>query len=350
MTKKRPLTFHGVLTPLVYRDGGIDLIDQRQLPSKLVILRITDYLNLADAIREMKVRGAPAIGIAAAYGIVLGMREEVKGRDLVDRFAQVSAELRGTRPTAVNLSWAIARLERIFQRHKNDRPASLTEALLTEARRIHEEDVKGNQRIGKHGSTILPQDARVLTICNAGSLATGGYGTALGVVRAAWKQGKLSMVYVCETRPLFQGSRLTAWELSQEGIPFQLIVDSAAGYLMAKGKIDAILAGADRITQNGDVANKIGTYTLAVLGDHHRIPLYVAAPTSTIDASLGAGDEIPIEERDGEEVRAAFGVQFAAQGARVWNPAFDVTPARLVSAIITERGVLRPPYHMGTEN
>lgn len=350
MTKKRLPTFHGVPSPLIYRDGGIDLIDQRQLPSKLVVLRITDYVDLADAIREMKVRGAPAIGIAAAYGIVLGMQKEVKRTDLVDRFAQVSAELRGTRPTAVNLSWAITRLERIFQRHTNDRPASIREALLTEARQIHEEDVKGNQCIGKHGCAILPQDARVLTICNAGSLATGGYGTALGVVRAAWKQGKLSMVYVCETRPLLQGSRLTAWELSQEGIPFQLIIDSAAGYLMARGKIDAVLAGADRITQNGDVTNKIGTYALAVLGDHHRIPLYVAAPTSTIDASLATGDEVPIEERDGEEVRAPLGVQFAMQGTRVWNPAFDVTPAGLVSAIITERGVLRPPYHMRTEN
>jgi len=348
MTEKRPPTFRGVLSPLVYRDGGIDLIDQRQLPSKLVILRITDYLDLVDAIRQMKVRGAPAIGIAAAYGIVLGMRE-VKGIDLVRRFAQVSAELRGTRPTAVNLSWAITRLEKIFQRHRNDHLANLREALLAEARRIHKEDIKGNQRIGRHGSAILPQDARVLTICNAGSLATGGYGTALGVVRTAWKQGKLSMVYACETRPLFQGSRLTAWELSQEGIPFQLIVDSAAGYLMAKGKIDAVLTGADRITRNGDVANKIGTYTLAVLGDHHNIPLYVAAPTSTIDTNLESGDKIPIEERDGKEVCAPFGVQIAEQHARAWNPAFDVTPAELVSAIITEKGVLQQPYHLGDE-
>jgi methylthioribose-1-phosphate isomerase len=338
--------FHGLPSPLVYREGGVDLIDQTQLPSREVLLRITDYLDLADAIRQMKVRGAPAIGIAAAYGIVLGMREEVEGRDLTARFAQVAAEFRGTRPTAVNLFWAIARLERIFQQHKNGDPAKLREALLAEARQIHKEDVEANQRMGEHGAAILPQAARVLTICNAGALATGGYGTALGVVRAAWERGRLSMVYACETRPLLQGSRLTAWELLQEGIPFRLIVDSAAGYLMAKGKVDAVLAGADRIAQNGDVANKIGTYTLAVLAHHHRIPLYVVAPTSTVDTTLASGEEIPIEERAAEEVLAPRGIQFASKGARVWNPAFDVTPAELISGIVTENGVLRPPYYI----
>ncbi len=341
--------FQGLPTPLVYREGGVDLVDQTQLPLRQVVLRITNYLDMADAIRQMKVRGAPAIGIAAAYGIVLGMQEQTEGRDLTVRFAQVTAELRRTRPTAVNLFWATERLEQVFQEHKNDGSIELREALLAEARRIHKEDIEANRRMGSYGADLLPQDARVLTICNAGALATGGYGTALGVVRAAWEAKKLRKVYVCETRPRLQGGRLTAWELIQEGIPFQLIVDSAAGYLMARGEVDAVLAGADRIAQNGDVANKIGTYALSVLAHHHGIPLYVVAPTSTLDTSLTSGAEIPIEEREEEEVLSPFGVRLAPKGTQAWNPAFDVTPARLVSAIITEVGVFRSPYRFEIE-
>lgn len=335
-----------MITPLYWKKGSLFLLDQTRLPREEVWLRLTSYQKVAQAIRAMQVRGAPAIGIAAAYGIVLGMHEGKPNEDRTARFAKITEELRQTRPTAVNLFWAIDRLKRVFEAYKDADDSALNAALLAEAKRIHDEDIAANQSMGEYGTEILPQNARVLTICNTGALATGGYGTALGVVRTAWKQGKIKMVYACETRPLLQGARLTAWELGQEKIPFRLIVDSAAGYLMAKGEIDAVLAGADRIAQNGDTANKIGTYTLAVLAHRHGIPFYVVAPFSTIDVSLTSGAEIPIEERSAAEITRPFGLPIAPVETQVWNPAFDVTPAELITGIVTERGVLRPPYHI----
>ncbi len=335
--------FQGVLTPVVYRNGGIDLLDQTQLPQQEVVLRLTDVSEVAEAIRTMRVRGAPAIGITAAYGMVVGTEDD-ESLVTVERMEAIAEALRATRPTAVNLSWAIDRMMAVFVRHEDEAAPRLREILLAEARRIHEEDIEANRCIGRHGAELLPQGARVLTICNTGALATGGYGTALGVVRAAHEGGKLRMVYACETRPRLQGSRLTAWELLNEGVPFRLCVDSAAGYLMAQGRIDAVLTGADRIAKSGDTANKIGTYALAVLARYHDIPFYVVAPTSTVDESTLRGDGIPIEERSEGEVLAPFGVAFAPDGAQAWNPAFDVTPASLIAAIITEVGVFRSPY------
>jgi len=342
MEKDRLPRFDSVFAPVVYRDGGIDMIDQAVLPERTVVLRITDLAGVAEAIRTMRVRGAPAIGIAAAYGMVLGLE---RGED-----PEKAAEtLRGTRPTAVNLTWAIERMLRTFERHKNESVADIRAAMLAEARRIHSEDIAANRTIGQYGAELLPAGARVITICNTGALATGGYGTAYGVLRAAHEGGKLAMVYPCETRPRLQGARLTAWELIRDRIPFKLIVDGAAGALMAKRGIDAVLAGADRIAANGDSANKIGTYQLAVLAHHHGIPFYIVAPTSTIDPATPDGVRIEIEERSEEEVISPYGYRFAPDGAAAWNPAFDVTPARLITGIVTERGVYRPPYRLGGE-
>jgi len=343
MREDRLPRFDGVFTPVVYRDGGIDMIDQTLLPERVIVLRLTDVTGVAEAIRTMRVRGAPAIGITAAYGMVLAVE---KGED-----PEKAAEtLRGTRPTAVNLTWAIERMLETFERHKaQSSAADIRAAMLAEARRIHSEDIAANRTIGQYGAELLPAGARVITICNTGALATGGYGTAYGVLRAAHEGGKLAMAYPCETRPRLQGARLTAWELLRDRIPFALIVDGAAGALMAKGKIDAVLAGADRIAANGDSANKIGTYQLAVLARHHEIPFYIVAPTSTIDPATPDGARIEIEERSEEEVISPYGCRFAPDGAAAWNPAFDVTPARLITGIVTERGVYRPPYRLGGE-
>jgi len=330
-------SFDGVLAPVVYRDGGIDMIDQTALPERTVVLRLTDVAEVAEAIRTMRVRGAPAIGITAAYGMVLGLE---RGEDLT----RVGETLCATRPTAVNLRWAIERMLRTFDRHKDEPEAGIHAAILAEARRIHAEDIAANRRIGRYGADLLPNGGRVVTICNTGALATGGYGTAYGILRAAHEEGKLMIVHPCETRPRLQGARLTAWELLRDRIPFKLIVDGAAGALMAKGGIDAVLAGADRIAANGDSANKIGTYQLAVLARHHGIPFYIVAPTSTIDPDTPDGSEIEIEERGEEEVLAPYGCRFAPEGTSAWNPAFDVTPAGLITGIITEQGVFRPPY------
>ncbi len=334
-----------MLRPVYWEDGTVRLLDQTRLPHEEVWLSLVRWEEVAEAIRTMRVRGAPAIGIAAAYGLVLSVWNLPPDANPEPPFRAAAEGLSRTRPTAVNLFWAIRRMEEVFQEHRSESLPSLKEALLKEAKRIHEEDIAANHRIGKYGEELLPQGVRVLTICNTGALATGGYGTALGVIRAAWEKGKLELVYACETRPRLQGARLTAWELLREGIPFRLIADSAAGWLMAKGKVDAVLVGADRIARNGDTANKIGTYTLAVLAHRHRIPFYVVAPTSTIDPELESGKGIPIEERGEDEVLAPYGMRFAPEGARAHNPAFDVTPAELISAIVTERGALRPPYH-----
>jgi methylthioribose-1-phosphate isomerase len=333
-----------LITPVSYRDGAVELLDQTRLPQETVVLKIRDYRELARAIREMRVRGAPAIGLAAAYGVVLGLQDLEDKAQLDRRFREVLEELKRTRPTAVNLSWALERMARVYRRERRRGLARLKEALLAEAEEIHREDIEANRRIGRFGAELLPEGVTVLTHCNAGALATGGYGTALGVVRSAWEMGRLRKVLVSETRPLLQGARLTAWELEQEGIPYELITDGMAGWLMARGEVGAVLVGADRIARNGDIANKIGTYTLAVLAHHHQIPFYVAAPTSTLDPACLTGKEIPLEERSPEEVTQIQGLRLAPAGARARNPAFDVTPHELISAIITERGVLRPPF------
>lgn len=287
-------------------------------------------------------RGAPAIGIAAAYALVLAVLRPKPGHTPSQEFLKAKEGLRRTRPTAVNLFWALERMNRAFLACSKEE--ELFPVLLGEARRIHEEDIAANLRMGELGAALLPQGARVLTICNTGALATGGHGTALGVIRTAWAWGKLRMVYACETRPVLQGARLTAWELLREGIPFRLIVDFAAGLLFRRGEVDAVLVGADRVARNGDFVNKVGTYVLAVLAHRHSVPIYVVAPSSSFDLSLSSGEAIPIEERPEEEVLGPYGCRFAPEGARAWNPAFDLTPSELVAAFVTEKGVIRPPY------
>jgi methylthioribose-1-phosphate isomerase len=309
-----------------------------------VYLEMDDHHQMAAAIREMRVRGAPLIGIAAAYGMALGAQriEASNIDDFLTQLRPIAEALAATRPTAVNLPWALERMTLTAEAAAD--PQAAQEALVAEALRIHRETADADRRLGQHGAQLIPAGSAVLTHCNTGSLATGGSGTALGVIRAAWEQGKLSRVYHSETRPLLQGARLTAWELARDGIPATLIADGAAGYLMRRDAIACVIVGADRIAANGDVANKIGTYTLAVLANEHAIPFYVAAPTSTIDLTTASGDQIPIEERSAEEVTTFANVAVAPTGTEALNPAFDVTPHRYVSAIITERGVVRDPY------
>jgi len=325
-------------------EGKVRYLDQTRLPQEETWVETADYRQIAEAIRQLQVRGAPLIGVSAAYGLALAALES-KAADLQGfrHDLRIAAEeLRGTRPTAVNLSWALDRTL-----HTLDGVGTIDEArslAIKTARAIHEEDIAANQRIGEYGAAIIPAGTRAMTHCNAGSLATGGYGTALGVLRSAWTQGKLEHVTATETRPLLQGSRLTAWELQQEGIPFTLIPDSAAGLTMRRGGVGAIVVGADRIAANGDVANKIGTYQLAVLARENGVPFYVAAPTSTIDLAVATGDDIPIEERSADEVRSVRGTPISPDGIDASNPAFDVTPSEYVTAIITESGVARAPY------
>jgi methylthioribose-1-phosphate isomerase len=334
-----------LLLPIEWLDEGkLRFLDQTRLPQEEVWLETADYREVAEAICQLRLRGAPLIGIAAAYGLALAsltLPEDDAARAL-PRLKETAAELAATRPTAVNLAWALDRL--LARVASTTEVEAIKSALLDEAHHVHEEDVAANRRLGRQGAALLPQGANVLTHCNAGSLATGGYGTALGVVRSAWETGKLRHVYATETRPLLQGARLTAWELSREGIPFTLIVDSAAGSLLQGGQADAVVVGADRITANGDVANKIGTYSLAVLARENKVPFYVAAPTSTIDLSLATGEAIPIEERSAQEVTSLRGTDLAPEGTAAANPAFDVTPHDYITAIITENGVAREPY------
>ncbi len=334
-----------MLPPIEWlNEGKLRFLDQTQLPQEETWLETADYREVAEAIRTLRLRGAPLIGIAAAYGLALAslsLPENDAARTLPILKA-AAAELAATRPTAVNLTWA---LDRLMAKIAGDSDVkSIQTALLEEALRVHEEDIAANRRLGMHGAALLPQDASVLTHCNAGSLATGGYGTALGVVRSARETGRLRHVYTTETRPLLQGARLTAWELSQEGIPFTLIVDGAAGSLLRRGEADAVVVGADRITASGDVANKIGTYSLAVLARENDVPFYVAAPTGTVDLSLATGDGIPIEERSAQEVTSLRGMDLAPAGTTAANPAFDVTPHGYITAIVTENGVAREPY------
>jgi len=330
--------------PVEWWDSVVRILDQTQLPEWVVVEEFTDWHGVAEAIRAMKVRGAPAIGIAAAYGIALAAHQ-FKGDDM-DEFrvmmGEVFQEFARTRPTAVNLFWAIERMQQVV--NTSSTVAEARERLLQEAHHILQEDYEADVKLAQYGALLLPPQARVMTICNTGALATGGIGTALGIIRVAYQQGRLAKVYVCETRPRLQGLRLTTWELLQEGIPFQLITDNMAGWLMAQGKVEAVAVGADRIAANGDTANKIGTYTLAVLAHHHRIPFYVAAPCSTIDLSTPDGKAIPVEHRDATEVTHIGGLRLAPQGTPALNPAFDITPAELITAIITEQGVAQPPY------
>jgi methylthioribose-1-phosphate isomerase len=334
-------------SPMRWADGNLQLLDQTRLPVEETWLDCATPEQVAAAIRRLAVRGAPAIGVAAAYGLVLGMRtvrDPGAHTDLIARFDEVSDLLGSTRPTAVNLRWALERGRKVFAAAAPGGPEAVTRALLDWARELHAEDVRINRRIGEHGAALFAPGSRVLTHCNAGALATAGYGTALGVIQSAWRDGKVGMVWVDETRPLLQGARLTAWELKRLGIPFRLATDSSAGTLMAQGLVDRIVVGADRIAANGDTANKIGTYTVAVLAHRHRVPFYVAAPLSTIDRDTPDGAAIPIEQRDAGEVTEVFGTQIAPEETPAVNFAFDVTPHDLITAIVTEVGVLEPPY------
>ena len=323
------------------------LLDQRVLPLRELYVRLTDAAAVADAIRTMVVRGAPAIGVAAAFGLVLAVKAAGrKKRPWRSAFGDAAAALAATRPTAVNLFWAIGVMRRAADGLPDDAAAAAAH-LEAEAVVLHDEDIAANRRMGAHGAALLPEEGSVLTHCNAGALATAGYGTALGVIRAAVASGKRVHVFVDETRPFLQGARLTAWELMKDRIPCTLVTDGMAASLLGAGKIHAAVVGADRIAANGDVANKIGTYGVAVLCRAHKVPFYVAAPVSTVDASIRTGRGIPIEERDGKEVTHLMGARVAPHGVAVYNPAFDVTPAKYVSAIVTERGVLRPPLAEG---
>jgi methylthioribose-1-phosphate isomerase len=324
-----------------WTDAGVVMIDQTRLPREQVFVTCRTYLEVAEAIRSMVIRGAPAIGVAAAMGVALGVSE---GAD----FETVCETLAATRPTAVNLFWAIDRMRRLHTELLDHGSGlardELVQRVIQEARQIRTEDIAICQAIGRNGAVLVPDGKTVLTHCNAGALATAGYGTALGVIRAAVEAGKKIDVFADETRPFLQGARLTAWELQQDGIPATLITDNMAGHFLHSGRIGCVIVGADRIAANGDVANKIGTYSLAVLAKENGVPFYVAAPVSTLDLSLACGDQIPIEQRSAAEVTHMFGVAIAPENIAVENPAFDVTPARYVTAIITERGVARPPY------
>lgn len=325
---------------------ALRLLDQRLLPGEVVHRDYHTPAQVASAIADMVVRGAPAIGIAAAYGMVLAVPPctEIKASAVKKSLKDAAHALKAARPTAVNLAWAVDRIARLAADLLADGadPESLSEALLDEARRIHEDDILSCRAIGRHGADLVPEGARILTHCNAGALATGGYGTALGVIRTAHEQGKVASVLCDETRPFLQGARLTAWELTQDGIPATVVCDSMAGALMARGEVDFIVVGADRIARNGDTANKVGTYPLAVLASRHSIPFYVAAPVSTFDPSLADGSAIPIEERDPCEVTAWMGSPLAPPEATARHIAFDVTPAELLTGLITEHGVVQP--------
>lgn len=310
-----------------WNEDRLEMLDQRRIPAESVWLTLKTWQEVASAIAEMAVRGAPAIGVAAAYGMALAA---LAGEDR----AVAHKGLAASRPTAVNLFWALDRIVAL--------PDWSFESVLAEARAIEQEDLDSNRAIGELGATLIQPGARILTICNTGSLATSGHGTALGIIRTAFGQGKVEHVYACETRPRQQGLKLTAYELLSERIPFQIIADSAAASLMAAGKVTCVIAGADRIAANGDTANKIGTYMLAVCAHHHGVPFYIAAPTSTMDASLASGAEIPIEERAASEITHAEGVEIAPPNSPVYNPAFDVTPGTLITAIITEKAIIKP--------
>jgi methylthioribose-1-phosphate isomerase len=341
-----------------WTDGGVRMIDQTKLPTQEVYVTCRTYQEVAEAIRSMVIRGAPAIGVAAAMGVALGVRES-RAKTLAElrsEFDKIAETISKTRPTAVNLFWAVKRMRGVFDEsvraiHESPRRgdeagiiARTQSRLVEEAKRVLAEDIAINEAMGRHGEALLPQSGTILTHCNAGALATGGYGTALGVIRSAVAAGKQIRVFADETRPFLQGARLTAWELAKDNIPVTVISDNMAGFFMKRGEVQAAIVGADRIAANGDVANKIGTYTVAVLARENQIPFYVAAPLSTIDLSLASGEQIPIEERSPDEVKRWGGIQTAPAGVEARHPAFDVTPHQYVTAIITERGIAREPY------
>ena len=331
---------------LEWKTGCLVLLDQTRLPESVEYIECTNWQSVAQAIRRLEVRGAPAIGAAAAFGLVIGARQSLhEDEDFWICLQTIASELKQTRPTAVNLFWAIDRMMKVAASMREQDGAIITEALEKEALRIAAEDRLVNKKISAYGALLLDKpEMTVLTHCNAGALATVGHGTALGVIREAWNQKRISGVYADETRPLLQGARLTAWELMQDGIPVTLITDSMAGWVMKLNRVQAVVVGADRIASNGDVANKIGTYSVAVMAKEHNIPFYVAAPVSTFEFTIASGEQIPIEERNSNEVTAFWGMKNAPSGVAVFNPAFDVTPHHLVTAIITEHGIIRAPY------
>ena len=341
------MTMNTEFTPLEWEGDSLRILDQRRLPSEEVWIETSDYRAVVGSIQGMAVRGAPAIGIAGAYGLALAAMElaQTANGDFSDRLDESAREIRQARPTGANLGSAVDRMLACT------RSAQTIEEVVTdlvrEAVLIHQEDIENNREIGGHGAKLIPWGSRALTHCNTGALATGGYGTALGIIRTAWRDGRLERVYATETRPLLQGARLTAWELVRDGVEACLLADSAAGILMSRGMVHSVFVGADRVASNGDVANKIGTYNLAVLAKESGVPFYVSAPTSTLDMRISSGEEIEIEERGEEEVLEYGGSRSAPEGISAFNPAFDVTPNRYVTAIVTELGVARPPYRRG---
>lgn len=348
-----------MIKTISWKNNKVVFIDQRVLPAAEKYITCTSYKQVIDAIKNLTVRGAPAIGVAASFAAALGALKlgALTPDKFRERFFAICDEINQARPTARNLAWALERMKRRFALVQDLPPRKITAALISEAKRIYSEDIETNRKLGKNGARLIANRDNILTHCNAGALATAGYGTALGVMRAATAQGKKIHVYVDETRPVLQGARLTAWELKKEKSPFTLITDNMAGFLMQQGKIDKIIVGADRIAANGDTANKIGTYSLAVLAKEHGIPFYVAAPLSTVDVRIKSGEKIPIEQRHATEVTRVQGRNIAPKGTKVYNPAFDVTPAKLITAIITERGILKKPYaaaikqaHKGVKN
>jgi methylthioribose-1-phosphate isomerase len=333
-----------MLETIQWTPEGVVMIDQTRLPAEETYVTCRDYREVSDAIRNMVIRGAPAIGVAAAMGVAIGIAGADPAGSLDVQMDIICADLASTRPTAVNLFWGINRMKKLYEELRGLPYEAIRDALIREAILVREEDIAINRAIGRYGAPLIPDGATVLTHCNAGALATAGYGTALGVIRAAVESGKKIGVYADETRPFLQGARLTVWELQHDGIPATLITDNMAGHFLHSGKIGCIVVGADRIAANGDVANKIGTYSVAVLAKENNVPFYVAAPVSTLDLTLPDGSGIPIEERDAREVTHVFGTQVAPTGTQVRNPAFDVTPNRYVNAIITEKGVARAPF------
>jgi methylthioribose-1-phosphate isomerase len=333
-----------MLPTIAWKGDKVIMIDQRKLPLEEIYIECRDENQVADAIEKMVVRGAPAIGVAAAFGVALGVLRVAPDENIEGKFNRVCQRLARTRPTARNLFWALERMRMVFDAAKTLNLDALRERLVREALAVEEEDVETNKRIGMFGRTLLKDGDSVLTHCNAGALATAGYGTAIGVIRAAFEEGKTIQVFVDETRPFLQGARLTVWELDRLGIPTTLITDSMAGWLMKKGEIQLAVTGADRIVRNGDAANKIGTYSLAILARHHGLPFYIAAPLNTFDFRLPRGEDIPIEDRPPQEVREAGGCLITLPHIRVRNPAFDVVPAKFITAFISERGIARPPY------
>lgn len=334
-----------MIKTIYFEEDYIVILDQNKLPEKVVYEKLYDPYQVADAIKKLKVRGAPLIGVTAAFGLALALEKYAgSSQSIAAYFQEIKDLLAATRPTAVNLFWALKRMENVFYDNLDKDLTTIVKALKKEALDMFDEDIATNRAIGEYGQQLISKPSNVMTICNAGALATCGYGTALGVIRSAANQNKIKGVWACETRPVLQGARLTVWELSQDNIPVTLITDNMAGYVMSKKEVDFIVVGADRIAANGDTANKIGTYSLAVLAKHHQIPFYIAAPISTIDFNIATGLEIPIEERNADEVRQVMGNMLTLPNVEVFNPAFDVTPHELIHGIITEKGVIKPPF------